>query len=221
MIVFRHWRTRNGAGMRLKGARRARRLRPGLSAAKVGRRHDMGPLKRSHWRRGRRDIRCGRSLAIVPRDPECGQLLQERPPARFRRGEAVLRLPHRAQLVLRHLRQVLDLRHARRPSDRLLRGGRNEFLLLRFIRFEAGLDRVREACDGRDSLFRQRRRIRLSQRRASRTRRREGARAREGFRPGLGADRLDLFDRLLIDAGGHDGNAHHAVERRIRRWRRG
>ncbi len=135
----------------------------------------MGPLKRSHWRRGRCDVRCRRSLAIVPRDPECGQLLEERPAARFGRGEAVLRLPHRAELVLRQLRQVFDLRHARRPSDRLLRGGRNEFLLLQFIRLGAGLDRVREVWDGRDSLFRQHRRIRLSQRRASRTRRREAA----------------------------------------------
>ena len=110
--------------------------------------------------------------------PKCGQLLQERPAARFRRGDAVLRLAHRAQLVLRQLRQVLDLRHAGRPNDRLLRRGRNEFLVRRFFRFVAGLDRVGEGRDGRNGFLLAVECIRLGQRRASRTmpaRRRAGA----------------------------------------------
>ena len=60
------------------------------------------------------------------------------------RGDGVLPLAHGAQLVLRHLRQVLDLRHAGRPGHRLLRRGRNEFRLRRFVRFVAGLDRLGE-----------------------------------------------------------------------------
>ena len=82
----------------------------------------MGPLKRRHLRRRRRAFGWrGSGLAIVTGDAKRSQLLQERPAARFRRGDAVLRLAHRAQLVLRQLRQVLDLRHAGRPNHRLLR----------------------------------------------------------------------------------------------------
>ena len=84
-------------------------------------------------------------------DAECGQLLQQRPATRFRRGDAVLRVAQRTQLVLRQLRQVLDLRHAGRPNDRLLRRGRNELLVLRFLRFEAGLDRIGEGGDRREA----------------------------------------------------------------------
>jgi len=39
------------------------------------------------------------------------------------------------------------------------------------------------------------------------------ARAREGFGSRLDVRGLDLFDRLLIDAGRHDRDAHDPVER--------
>ena len=143
MIVFRDRRAGNRAAMRLKRARGARRLRARLSAARIGRSRSMGPLKRRHRRRGR-GARRRSGLPLVARDPECRQLLQQRPAARFRRGDGVLPLAHRAQLVLRQLRQVLDLRHAGRPNHRLLGRGRNEFLLRRVVRFKAGLDRLRE-----------------------------------------------------------------------------
>ena len=197
-----------------------RRLRALLSAYWIGRSQSLRALKRGHWRLGTRRGRRGRGLAIVTCDAERGQLLQERPAACLGRGNAVLRLAHRAQLVLRQLGEVLDLRHARRPNHRLLGRRRNEFLLRQLFRFLAGLDRVGEGRDGRDILLADERsggRVRLTKRGASRTKRGESARPRQGFRPRVDVDLLDLSDRLLIDAGGHHGNAHHAIERRIRK----
>src|ERR1700722_17464838 len=219
MIVLGYLRTSNSPAIRFIRAGGARRLRARLSAGRLGRSQDLGPLKLRHGRRRGHGCRRGSGLALVTGDAECGQLLQERPAARFRRGNAVLRVAQRTQLVLGQLRQVLDLRHAGRPKDRLLRGGRNEFLVLRFLRFEAGLDRLGEG-GRREGLLLANirngggRRLSLGWSRASPAGR-KGPRPREGVGPWLGVDRLDLSDRLLIDAGGDDRNAHHAIERRI------
>ena len=153
MIVLGYRRTSNSSAIRFIRAGSARRLRARLSAGRLGRSQNLGPLKLRHRRRRGRGGRRGSGLAIVTGDAECGQLLQQRPAARFRRGDAVLRVAQRTQLVLRQLRQVLDLRHAGRPKDRLLRGGRNEFLVLRFLRFEAGLDRIGEGGDRREGVL--------------------------------------------------------------------
>src|ERR1700722_8428526 len=153
MIVLGYRRTSNGSAIRFIRAWGARRLRARLSARRLGRSQSLGPLKLRYGRRRGHGCRRGSSLAIVTGDAECGQLLQERPAARFRRGHAVLRVAQRTQLVLGQLRQILDLRHAGRPKDRLLRGGRNEFLVLRFLRFEAGLDRIGEGGDRREGVL--------------------------------------------------------------------
>ena len=153
MIVLGYRRTSNGSAIRFIRARRARWLRARLSAGRLGRSQNLGPLKLCHGRRRGRGCRRGSGLAIVTGDAECGQLLQQRPAARFRRGDAVLRIAQRTQLVLGQLRQVLDLRHAGRTKDRLLRGGRNEFLVLRFVRFKAGFDRIGEGGDGREGVL--------------------------------------------------------------------
>ena len=102
-------------------------------------------------------------------DAKCGQLLQKRPAARFRRRDSVLGVAQRTQLVLRQLRQVLDLRHARRPEDRLLRDGRNEILVRVVFGFLARLDRVGKSRDGRDGFLLANKCIRLGERGASRT----------------------------------------------------
>src|SRR3984885_1220735 len=91
MVVFRDWRARNGSNMCLRRPLGPRRLRARLSADRIGRSQSLGPLKRGHWRRGSRGGKCGSGLAIVTRDAERGQLLQERPAARLGRGGAVLR----------------------------------------------------------------------------------------------------------------------------------
>src|SRR3984885_14545358 len=118
MIVLGYRRTSNSPALRFVRAGGARRLRARLSAGRLGRSQNLGPLK----------LRPGR-------------------------GDAVLRIAQRTQLVLGQLRQVLDLRHAGRTKDRLLRGGRNEFLVLRFVRFKAGIDWIGEGGDGRDGVL--------------------------------------------------------------------
>src|ERR1700735_3890279 len=152
MIVLGYLRTSNSPAIRFIRAGGARRLRARLSAGRLGRSQDLGPLKLRHGRRRGHGCRRGSGLALVTGDAECGQLLQERPAARFRRGNAVLRVAQRTQLVLGQLRQGLDMQ-AGRPKDGLLRGGRNEFLLLRFLRFEASLDRIGEGGDRREGVL--------------------------------------------------------------------
>src|ERR1700677_1908458 len=153
MIVLGCLRTSNGPALRFIRAGGARRLRARLNAGRLGRSQNLWPLKLRHGRRRSGGDRRGSGLSIVTGNAECSQLLQERPTARFRRGDAVLRVAQRTQLVLRQLREVLDLRHPGRPKDRLLRGGRNEFLVLQFLRFEAGLDRIGEGGDRREGVL--------------------------------------------------------------------
>src|ERR1700722_15591281 len=147
MIVLGYRRTSNRSAIRFIGAGSARWLRARLSAGRLRRSQSLGPLKLRHRRRGSRNGWRGSGFALMTADAKSGQLLEKRPAPRFRRGDAVLGVAQRTQLVLRQLRQVLDLRHAGRPKDRLLWRGRNEFLVLRFLRFEAGLDRIGEGGD--------------------------------------------------------------------------
>ena len=124
MIVLGNRRTMHGATVRVEGARqRARQLRARLRTSKLGRLdwRRIGPWGR--WLQGRARSRQGwagrsrRRLLVMPGNAECRQLLEQRTAAslRWRRSGGALRLPQRPELILRHLRQVLDLRHSRPP----------------------------------------------------------------------------------------------------------
>jgi hypothetical protein len=148
MVVFRSGMPGDGPAVQVERAGlRALGLLPRRRPAEIGLNRSRGvrPLKR----RDRREGRGGRwrrlRVLLVARDAERGELLQQRPAARLRRGDGGLGFAHGPQLVLRHLRQILDLRHAGATDHGLSRRRRNELRLLRIFRFAAGLDRFREA----------------------------------------------------------------------------
>ena len=117
-----------------RGGRRAGRKRPGLSATEVrlGDRRGVGPGRSRRGLSRNGDRPCG-WLLVVTGDAEGRQLLKERLSTRLRPGLADLRGVARPQLVLGHLRQVLDLRHARHANHRLLRRGRDEVVVFRLL----------------------------------------------------------------------------------------
>src|SRR5271166_1850532 len=221
VIVFVHRRTRDRPAVRVERARRrARRQRTGRRPSGFGvrRRRRVRTLGRRGGRQRRRRWLRRFGFFIVARNAERSQFLQKRATARFRRGRPGVRFTDCPYLVLRDLRQILDLRHPR-GARRLLGRRRNEMRRL-LLRFAASLDRFGEGGDGRggldlevvDELRRRLGRLDRSRRGGPHWSWRRRANPQRRLGPRLSSAGFHLGNDRLIDAGRDHRYAHHPVE---------